>query len=67
LIRQFGACTRRPGNVVDYGMTKKDREKGIRRYKNLIIQLMDKALRKRVLLDANQETIITVYHIGAGC
>ena len=60
MIREFGIKTRKPGNTVEFGITKKNRERIIRQLKK-VIQLMDKTANKRILFDENQKTIITVY------
>jgi len=62
LILQHGTPIRRPGNVMEYRLHKKDKMKIIENLKR-DIQNMDKCTSKAVLVDNNTREIITVYNM----
>ena len=55
LIRLFGTCVKRPGNVVEYQMTQKR--------KKHLIQALDRIKDKGVLLSDDEETVVTLYNL----
>jgi hypothetical protein len=55
LITRFGTPVKRPGNVVEYRMTQKQ--------KKHLIQALDRVEKKAVLLRDNEETILTLYNL----
>lgn len=61
MILEFGTPHDRPGNAIEYVITKKDKEKALRHFKKKIQQI-DKAGNKGVLISRGDDTIITVYN-----
>jgi len=61
LILKHGTPIRRPGNVMEYRLYKRDKARIIETLKK-DIQSMDKCTSKAVLVDAKTEEIITVYN-----
>jgi hypothetical protein len=62
LILGFGTPVRRPGNVTEYRMTRKDAKR--------LVQASHRITNKAVLIDAAEETIVTVMNLtkrGRGC
>ena len=60
LIVQFGRPTRKPGNVLEFRLDRRDRGRIITHLKRQI-QSIDKTLNKAVLVDAEKQEIITAY------
>ncbi len=60
LILQFGTPIRKPGNVLEFRLAKRDKGRIITHLKRQI-QTIDKTLNKAVLVDADEEEIITAY------
>ncbi len=60
MIVEFGTPFRRPGNAIEYVMTKKDVEKAVKYFKGRI-QELEKAGQKAVLIDPDADEVITVY------
>jgi hypothetical protein len=60
LILKHGTPIRRPGNVMEYRLNKRDRARIIETLKR-DIQSMDKCTSKAVLVDTKTKEIITVY------
>lgn len=56
LIANFGIPVRRPGNVIEYQMTQKVIKE--------IIQSLDRICHKAILVDENDESIITAYNLN---
>lgn len=55
IIANFGIPVKRPGNVIEYQMPKKVIKQ--------IIQSLARVCHKAILVDANQECIITAYNL----
>jgi hypothetical protein len=64
LIVHFGRPVRRPGNVLEFRLGKKDRGRVIEHLKRQI-QSIDKTLNKAVLVDAERQQVITTYVLKA--
>ena len=62
LIMEYGTPTRRPGNAFEYKIHNKNKNEMIKDLKQLI-HLVEKCAKKAVLVDANQDTVITVYNL----
>lgn len=60
LIRSFGTKVRKPGGVLEYFVTKKEKQKAIQILKQRI-QRLDKVDGKAILV-GDDGTVITVYH-----
>jgi hypothetical protein len=61
IILQFGTPKEKPGKTFEYLLTKKDRQKAFYHMKHMI-QLLDKAGNKAVLMSGDIDNIITVYN-----
>ena len=61
-IRLHGTPIRRPGDVLEYRILKKDKQKIIRELKHEI-NIVESALNKAVLVSGDKRTVITSYHI----
>ncbi|HOP48338.1 MAG TPA: DUF4258 domain-containing protein [Desulfobacteraceae bacterium] len=61
MIMEYGTPTRKPGNAIEYKINKRHKNEIIRYYKNKI-DLVEKCAKKAILLDASQNTVITVYN-----
>jgi hypothetical protein len=55
LIKIFGICVKRPGNVVEYQMTQKR--------KKHLIQALDRIKDKGILLSNDEQTVVTLYNL----
>lgn len=64
LIVQFGRPIRKPGNLLEFRLAKRDKGRVITHLKRQI-QSIDKTLNKAVLVDAEKEEIITAYVLKA--
>lgn len=64
LIVNFGSPIRKPGNVLEFRLAKRDRARVICHLKRQI-QLIDKTLNKAVLVDSQNQEIITSYVLKA--
>lgn len=61
LILSLGTKNRKPGGVSEYFITKKDRQMATEFLKRCI-QDLDKLVGKAIIIDEEQETIVTAYH-----
>ena len=61
VIIELGTPLRRPGNAVEYLITKKEIEKATTYLKRLI-QKIEHSCGKRVLVDSEKKVVITVYN-----
>lgn len=61
LIMQFGSPEKRPGNALEYRLTKRGVREAVNHLKHLIQQI-DKAARKAVLVSEDADYIVTVYN-----
>lgn len=61
IILQFGTPVKRPGNVLEIQINKKDKNKIIKRLKWLI-HSVEKCANKAILADISLKEIVTVYN-----
>ena len=62
LILNFGTTERKPGNVLEYRILKKDKDKIIGSLRRLI-RAMDKIEHKAILVNQDEEVVITAYNL----
>lgn len=64
LVCTFGTPKRRPGKVFAYQITKEDRQRIVQENKGnrRVLQLLDKAIKKTIIVDEYSSSIITGYN-----
>jgi len=62
MIMEYGTPTRKPGNALEYRLTKKIRDQIIREHKR-VITFLEKCSNKAVLVDGDYTEVISVYHL----
>jgi hypothetical protein len=62
LITEFGTREKRPGRAWECRLRKRDRERAAKHLKHLL-QTLDRACKKAVLLSGDEQEIITVYSV----
>lgn len=63
LILAFGTPERRPGNVMEYKILKRDASRIVNHLKRQI-QLLDRIIDKAVLVNDEEDEIITMYNLN---
>ncbi len=61
VIRLLGTEVKKPGGATEYFISKKDKQKAIQFLKQCI-QDLDKLVGKALLVNSEEDTVITAYH-----
>lgn len=56
LITAFGTCLERPGNLLEYQITRKRKKQ--------LIQALDRVMDRAVLLSSDEEKVVTLYTLN---